>query len=181
MAIEHKYEWYGLVGDDSLSQGDIFERYPLYTPVAPATEARDRNIDAISVRRDIYDIVVLSQSCDLERPRVRNVLVCPIQEFGKAVGTEGSGVKRKDFDQIRKGYRPAYHLLEGCQLDSHEFETILVNFGMIATTHYDTLKAFAGDSGERVRLLPPYREHLSQAFARFVMRVGLPQDIGSSS
>lgn len=29
----------------------------------------------------------------------------------------------------------------------------------------------------RLRLLPPYREHLSQAFARFFMRVGLPVDI----
>lgn len=26
----------------------------------------------------------------------------------------------------------------------------------------------------RLRLLPPYREHLSQSFARFFMRVGLP-------
>jgi len=29
----------------------------------------------------------------------------------------------------------------------------------------------------RLRLLPPYREHLSQAFARFFMRVGLPQPV----
>jgi len=28
-----------------------------------------------------------------------------------------------------------------------------------------------------LRLLPPYREHLSQAFARNFMRVGLPVDI----
>jgi hypothetical protein len=27
------------------------------------------------------------------------------------------------------------------------------------------------------RLLPPYREHLSQSFARYFMRVGLPVDI----
>ncbi len=27
------------------------------------------------------------------------------------------------------------------------------------------------------RLLPPYREHLSQPFAGYFMRVGLPQDI----
>jgi hypothetical protein len=31
----------------------------------------------------------------------------------------------------------------------------------------------------RLRLLPPYREHLSQSFARFFMRVGLPVDIPS--
>lgn len=30
----------------------------------------------------------------------------------------------------------------------------------------------------RLRLLSPYREHLSQAFARFFMRVGLPVAIG---
>lgn len=30
---------------------------------------------------------------------------------------------------------------------------------------------------EHLRLLPPYREHLSQAFARYFMRVGLPQDL----
>jgi len=29
----------------------------------------------------------------------------------------------------------------------------------------------------RLRLLPPDREHLAQAFARFFMRAGLPIDI----
>jgi hypothetical protein len=37
-----------------------------------------------------------------------------------------------------------------------------------------------GRGGSRVRLLPPYREHLSQAFARFFMRVGLPQPINKT-
>jgi hypothetical protein len=32
----------------------------------------------------------------------------------------------------------------------------------------------------RLRLLPPYREHLSQAFARFFMRVGLPTPVNRS-
>lgn len=31
--------------------------------------------------------------------------------------------------------------------------------------------------GTRPRLLPPYREHLSQAFARYFMRVGLPDPV----
>ena len=29
----------------------------------------------------------------------------------------------------------------------------------------------------RLRLRPPYREHLSQAFARYFMRVGLPEPV----
>ncbi len=32
----------------------------------------------------------------------------------------------------------------------------------------------------RLRLLPPYREHLSQAFARFFMRVGLPVAVATA-
>ena len=32
----------------------------------------------------------------------------------------------------------------------------------------------------RLRLLAPYREYLSQAFARFFMRVGLPQPVDIS-
>lgn len=35
-------------------------------------------------------------------------------------------------------------------------------------------------TAKRFRLLPPYCEHLSQAFARFTMRVGLPVDIPRS-
>lgn len=30
---------------------------------------------------------------------------------------------------------------------------------------------------QRLRLLPPYREHLSQAFARYFMQVGLPVNV----
>jgi hypothetical protein len=37
------------------------------------------------------------------------------------------------------------------------------------------------NSHGRLRLLPPYREHLSQSFARYFMRVGLPDDIRSFS
>ncbi len=32
----------------------------------------------------------------------------------------------------------------------------------------------------RLRLLPPYREHLSQAFARFFMRVVLPVEVATA-
>jgi hypothetical protein len=32
----------------------------------------------------------------------------------------------------------------------------------------------------RPQLLPPYREHLSQAFARFFMRVGLPTPVAKT-
>jgi len=41
----------------------------------------------------------------------------------------------------------------------------------------EDLRGLAQRGEPRLRLRPPYREHLSQAFARFFMRVGLPTDI----
>jgi hypothetical protein len=54
----------------------------------------------------------------------------------------------------------------------------VVDFLELYTLPRGLLEALLRSRGvPRVRLLPPYREHLSQAFARFFMRVGLPQPI----
>jgi hypothetical protein len=52
-------------------------------------------------------------------------------------------------------------------------ELRVVDFRNVFSLPFDFLKSYCAE-GERLRLLPPYREHLSQAFARFFMRVGLP-------
>ncbi len=45
----------------------------------------------------------------------------------------------------------------------------------------DFLESLLKQRGQpRLRLLPPYREHLSQAFARFFMRVGLPVQVAQA-
>jgi hypothetical protein len=54
----------------------------------------------------------------------------------------------------------------------------VVDFHDLFTVPRGFLEAVLRQRGlPRLRLLPPYREHLSQAFARFFMRVGLPQPI----
>jgi hypothetical protein len=39
------------------------------------------------------------------------------------------------------------------------------------------VKEIARQKGNRIRMLPPYREYLAQAFAWQFMRIGLPIDI----
>jgi hypothetical protein len=56
-------------------------------------------------------------------------------------------------------------------------ELRIVDFRRVYSLPLTFLRSRAGRTGERLRLLPPYREHMSQAFARYFMRVGLPQDI----
>jgi hypothetical protein len=53
----------------------------------------------------------------------------------------------------------------------------IVDFGRILSLPRNFVGQFAAGKGKRLRLRPPYREHLSQSFARFFMRVGLPQDV----
>jgi len=85
--------------------------------------------------------------------------------------------KTSEWENARKGRFPRYHLLNKCELSGHELDFMLVDLGMVFSLSVEFVREFAKSQGDRVRLLPPYREHLSQAFARFYMRVGLPVDI----
>ena len=54
----------------------------------------------------------------------------------------------------------------------------IVDFHEIYTLPHIFLESLLQVRNEsRLRLRPPYREHLSQAFARYFMRVGLPTGI----
>ncbi len=50
----------------------------------------------------------------------------------------------------------------------------VVNFRKLFSLPFDYVSDVATKSGTRLRLISPYREHLAQAFARYIMRVGLP-------
>ena len=53
-----------------------------------------------------------------------------------------------------------------------------MSFRHIYSVPFKMLTNLVKERGEdRLRLMPPYREHLSQSFGRFFMRVGLPEDI----
>ena len=54
----------------------------------------------------------------------------------------------------------------------------VVDFPQIFTAPRTLLEAQLRHAGRpRLRLRPPYVEYLSQAFARYFMRVGLPQPV----
>lgn len=80
-------------------------------------------------------------------------------------------------EEARRGQLPAFHALNECKLPNAGREFRVVDFRRIYALPLDFTREFAMKTPDRIRLLPPYREHLSQAFARFFMRVGLPTDI----
>lgn len=169
--MAEEYPWFEVVdGDENVLQGDFVKDCPIVIPPSEMS-------DGVEIDVAEYNVVIMSQSCDLVQRKLDLVLVCPIWplgEFGKA-NSYYRGREAKE--ALRRGYVAGYHLLNRCEVDGFETDYLVVDFRNVYSVPFDFLIDLAKTRGKRVRLLPPYREHLSQAFARFFMRVGLPVDI----
>lgn len=171
-----EYPWYKIVdGKESPLQGDFLDSCPIVKPLHPS------EFKKVEIKSEIveYDVIILSQSCDLEQKKVDLVLVCPVWPLN-VIERENSYYKsKKAKESLRRGNIPSYHLLNKCELKGFENDFLIVDFHNVFSVSYGFIIAFIAKNKQRLRLLSPYREHLSQAFARFFMRVGLPIDIPS--
>ena len=166
-----EYPWYEVVSrDDDLMQGDFIRDCPV---VIPPSEISDE----IEVKIMNYNVVVTSQSCDLVQRKLDLVLVCPIWPLSEFEKRSDFFKSREGKEALRRGNVPGYHLLNKCEIEGFKTDYLVVDFRSVYSVHFNFLLELAQKKGRRIRLLPPYREHLSQAFARFFMRVGLPVDI----
>jgi hypothetical protein len=165
------YLWYEVVsGEDDLMQGDFIKDCPVVIPPSEIS-------DDIEVRIINYDVVIMSQSCDLVQRKLDLVLVCPFWPLNEFEKRSDFFKSKKGKEVLRQGNVPGYHLLNECKIDGFETEYLVVDFRSVYSVPFDFIVELAKKRDKRLRLLPPYREHLSQAFARFFMRVGLPVDI----
>lgn len=188
--------WYEEVkGTEGLTQGELIRNCPLISWKAESvqlegsgeTELLRGMIDAIQA-----DVVVMTQACDLEHDKVRNIVLCPhlsLAEYRKSWEDE---LKRKNHNPTRRAWQAHCNdicegfvwnlaLLNRGKTDNFNTEHRVVDFRDIFTVPRNFLESLLHRRGQsRLRLLPPYREHLSQAFARFFMRVGLPTPVAKS-
>jgi len=171
------YPWYDVIkNNQSIEQGDFIPNCPIVIP-----PVNIETNETIEMEIQIVDVIVLSQSCDLENNNIEIVQVCPyktLKEFITSLPIEHNETvkaKQKVVDNLRKGFLPGYHILN--KFDDHFNDYLVVDFRNLYGIHINALKLIVQKLVLHIRLLPPYREHLSQAFARFFMRVGLPQDI----
>jgi len=158
------YPWYQITEDLDLLQGDMIRNCPILVP--PPDLGPEVGAAPMDVTFQTYNVVVMSQSCDLVQGKVSLVLVCPHWTVTDFKEQNPDLATPKNLERIRRGNLPAYHMLAACN-----------DFRNVYSVHISSLKAHVARNPRRLRLLPPYREHLSQAFARFFMRVGLPVDI----
>lgn len=173
------YRWYEKleVGTNNLQQGDFIPNCPILIPPSNMDSEEETEVEIKEI-----DSVILSQSCDLVNDKIEIVLVCPYYSLNTFLNNlpqdqQGTRARRKVIDNLRKGFLPGYHLLNNDGKIDFLSDYQVVDFRNVYGIQFESLVQLVTEMTGRIRLLPPYREHLSQAFARYFMRVGLPQDI----
>lgn len=168
------YPWYIILrNDDEIQQGDLIPDCPIIIP--PTKIEADKELD---IQVELLNAIVLSQTCDLVHGKVDIVLMCPIYSLKSFVESlKDKKAIKETIENLRKGFLYSYHLLNNSDVIEDLKDYQVVDFKNVYGVKFELLKGLIHERESRYRLLPPYREHLSQAFARYFMRVGLPQDI----
>ncbi len=177
MGDANRYPWYEQVSGPELQQGDILLGCPVFL-IPP--DALGFGEHVVTIERQ--NVIVISQSCDLALRAdgscgADDVILAALYVRHELKDDRTFG-KNKAWEEARKGRFPRYHVLNRCEIPGCELDYMLVDLERVFTLSVAAVRAVATAEGrQRVRLQPPYREHLSQAYARFFMRVGLPVDV----
>jgi hypothetical protein len=160
------------IESDLLAQGDLLP--DCLIPDFPA----DFGVDA-SQNVQIFkgNLIVLTQSCDLENRKVDHVALAPISSIAKFSQQNPDFNNKGRREEVRRGRHEGLYLLPSPEDPGNNQEALVVDFRQIISLPFGYLTRHANGLGFRWRLQSPYLEHFSQAFARFFMRVGLPSAI----
>ncbi len=176
-----QFEWYSKVPKESpLEQGDFINDFPIPLPPIEAIDVVTNNINESIATTEVrtYDVVVLTQSCDLLTiSDPDEVILCPRHDYIE-MAEKFKQFKNKDgWNKLLAGRFIGAHLINKCAIEDYEFDYQIINLKAIFPLPFSYVKKFVLKQGDRIRMLPPYREYLSQAFARQFMRIGLPIDL----
>ena len=164
--------WQQIQGD-TLAQGDLLPDCPVpMFPVAFGGAAGE-----YTVRVELGNMMVVTQSCDLANGKAPVVALCPVWALADYMTADPTFKNWKAWENVRKGRVEGLHLLASPDDPTDNKRAVVVDFRQIFSLPFDYLQAHAKTVGPRWRLASPFLEHFSQAFARFFMRVGLPAAI----
>lgn len=185
MSCENWFEEKEHCPDDVLMQGDFLLSCSF--PVFGDTD----NVSGIALAEDV-PAIVLTQSCDLEQKKVENVIFCACQPLNEYFRNRYDEIKNKKIalgrennETLAKEIKSEINqeLQKMCRIEGINCfilpkiealdEMYVVNFTDIFSLPYDIAMNFFRNQQQVFRLKSPYRECLSQAFARSFMRVGL--------
>ncbi len=76
--MSEEYSWYEVVEGGDLEQGDILEGCPVIVPDPNIRFPIPRENPLVDVLT--YNVIIMTQSCDLENEKLDKVILCPHYE-----------------------------------------------------------------------------------------------------
>jgi hypothetical protein len=171
---EMDFSWWTKITGPKLQQGDYLAK--CLVPVLPGDFNPKSGVE-IDLNLQERDLVVFTQSCDLEQSKAKFVALCPVYTLPQIEEANPKFKSGTEKEQIRRGRYEGLHMIAGFTGPQENKATLVVDFRELFSLPVSYLSAHADSLGERYRLQSPYLEHLAQSFARFFMRVGLPSGI----
>jgi hypothetical protein len=110
------FPWYTIVTGPGLLQGDVIYDCPVLVPFDEIPEGNGGNEYALEGELLTYDVIVMSQSCDLEQEKLDLVLVCPHWSVKEFTSKNDYLRSSKGKTELKRGNIPGYHLLNKCDL-----------------------------------------------------------------
>lgn len=173
--------WYETVEGPSLEQGDILPRclVPVVEAELPPAEVL-ATTSPLPARADVFDVIVLSQSCDIAvqedgSRKVDQVVLCPVWELPRLQAQLPDLNRRSFIDNVIRGRTPTWHALAPCALPGFERPHYFVELRRIFTIPVGWAEAVAARESPRLRLRSPWREQLAESVGRLFSRVAIPR------
>lgn len=177
--------WYSVKGtQEPLDQGDLICGCPVLAwSNPPKFEDSLNSFSAASVVQKV-DAVVLTQTCDLEQQRVRNVVLCPARVLSSVregwnqarvqAGKQPTENAWNSFcTNVQKGKVVNLYLLQRHEgIPASDFRVL--DFYDVFTAPLEVLNVLVSQ-GDRLALTSPQREAVNQRFSVCFSRIGLPE------
>jgi hypothetical protein len=108
------------------------------------------------------DLIIVTQSCDLQNDKVALVALCPVHTLDVFEQSNPNFKTRNRWEAVRKGQQPGLHLLASPETPEDNRAALVVDFGEIHSLPPSYVKRHAAKMGSRWRLESPFLEHFSQ-------------------
>lgn len=177
--------WYTTYNSsDKLLQGVVITDFPL-------VDLEDLDYPSSEGDKELAfqtsDVIVLTQSCDLQNNKVKFVHLAPVYRLKSIVDSSLRNDEKtnkpitKLYEELRKGFRLNAFLLEDVSkrtVRRLQGEKLVARYDEAVVVPITFIEEFFALSKRKnfLALKSPYRESLSQGYGRFFMRVANPID-----
>ncbi|MEZ2278875.1 MAG: hypothetical protein ACBR12_18395 [Microcoleus sp.] len=126
------------VNESTLRQGDYLPGCLVLIPVFdPINFGKNSEIQDVQIELNELDLIILTQSCDLDSKKVAQVVLCAIYPISEFEENNEAFKKKGKWNEVLRGRIEGLHLLASPANPDNNKEALVVDFREIQTLPYE--------------------------------------------